>query len=519
MLHLAEVPSAWSQVLSQRKHAMFGMRKQPESARDITPKLPTDWGLRLPWIVLVILCLFIAASSYSTFKLALVSEQVGSKDSLYTIGPFIVFVGLAIAYSVWFITCFTGDVTGKDATDKKRQIFHFAYAFTITAFVILMIPVANPWQPDVIGPISLIRGCVLAPVGDEASVPGAVRCARAESAFLPKSVRQNFEPHQQSNAESETSELRCSKTTENNEACIVSASYPWLITLGGFNGLVVRDSQLSNVQPSTSGTQIQDTTAKVATKPGPVTLQTSIVQSGFVVPFYVVLLAFVGGAVSLARRIPEYQKRSGDGYEPTQKQPGLTALETREVVVFQIMQLVSAPFIAVVAFYAVSPSTMNSAIGLAFLSGFASELVLLQVRGVVEGLQPHVTAMTNPVNSKPSAAVSSTGTVDQEPLVVGGNSAATLKTTPIESVSGTSRVVGRVLNVDGSVAVGATVQIADGGGSAKTTEDGFFSLDKVPLGSQHLTVGIDDISTSIDISVSADTTDVGELRLGKQGAG
>ena len=34
------------------------------------------------------------------------------------------------------------------------------------------------------------------------------------------------------------------------------------------------------------------------------------VRGGFVVPFDVVVFAFVGGVVNLTRRVPEYQKRS-----------------------------------------------------------------------------------------------------------------------------------------------------------------------------------------------------------------
>lgn len=376
---------------------MDNTQDQPGLASQQSRKIATPVEKVLPWIVLVLLCLFIAASSYSAYDLAQTSELGNSRSHLYEILPFIVFVMLALAYSGWFIICFTGDVTD----EKKRQIFRFAYAFTITAFVILMTPVANPWQPDVIGPISLLRGCVLAPVGDEASVPGAIRCARAESAFLPASVRQNFvrpvQPAQPLSGDQHP-EVRCVNASEKEQPCVESDSYPWLVTLGGFNGVVIHDGRLPNGKQTSATVPPREPMSVESNSRQPFAMRTSIVQGGFVVPFYVVLIAFIGGAVSLARRIPEYQKRSGAFYVPTSKQPELKPLEVREVVVFQVMQLISAPLIAVVAFYALSPSTMSAAIGLAFLSGFASELVLLQIRGVVEGLQPHVTAMTNPVN-------------------------------------------------------------------------------------------------------------------------
>ncbi|TCF96873.1 hypothetical protein BZM26_34895 [Paraburkholderia strydomiana] len=118
----------------------------------------------------------------------------------------------------------------------------------------------------------------------------------------------------------------------------------------------------------------------------------SIVQGGFAVPYYIVLLAFIGASISLTRRIPEYQKQSESRYVGTTDAPKLNSWEARENVVFEIMQLITAPFIAMVAFYAFAPSTTASGITLAFLSGFSSSLVLLQLRGMLEGLYPAATA-------------------------------------------------------------------------------------------------------------------------------
>lgn len=106
------------------------------------------------------------------------------------------------------------------------------------------------------------------------------------------------------------------------------------------------------------------------------------------VPMYVVILAFVGGAVSLSRRIPEYQKRSDPAFRGTEQQTSLAAVDAREVVVFQIMQLLSAPFIAMSAYYIVGPSTLATAVGLAFACGFASEPILLMIRGIITGIRP-----------------------------------------------------------------------------------------------------------------------------------
>ena len=120
------------------------------------------------------------------------------------------------------------------------------------------------------------------------------------------------------------------------------------------------------------------------------------VSGGFVVPFYVVVFAYIGGIVNLTRRLPEYQKRSACDYVSTPAEPKLLTIEAREFVVFQLMQLLSSPFVAMVAYYALEPKSIASAVGLAFISGFSTEAVLLMIRGVVNGVRPETT--------KPAAA-------------------------------------------------------------------------------------------------------------------
>ena len=102
------------------------------------------------------------------------------------------------------------------------------------------------------------------------------------------------------------------------------------------------------------------------------------------VPFYLVVLSMIGGAISLTRRIPEYQKQSTPGYVGTKKAPVLTPEYLREKLVFQIIQFISAPFIAAVAYYVVEPANTASTVGLAFASGFASETILLWVRAAMD---------------------------------------------------------------------------------------------------------------------------------------
>ena len=112
------------------------------------------------------------------------------------------------------------------------------------------------------------------------------------------------------------------------------------------------------------------------------------VKGGLVVPLYFLVLALIGGAVSLTRRVPEYQKRSASSYVGTEKEPKLDPTTAREYLVFQIVQYISAPFIAAVAYYLVSPETPTAGVTVGFTSGFSSEAILLMIRSVMEKVSP-----------------------------------------------------------------------------------------------------------------------------------
>ena len=115
----------------------------------------------------------------------------------------------------------------------------------------------------------------------------------------------------------------------------------------------------------------------------------NLIRGGLAVPLYVVILALFGGAISLTRRVPEYQKRAAADYKQTQaNEPKLELPVVREYLVFQIVQYISAPLIAVTAYYAIRPTDVPSSVALAFVSGFASESVLLMIRRTLEKITP-----------------------------------------------------------------------------------------------------------------------------------
>src|SRR5581483_3203771 len=75
------------------------------------------------------------------------------------------------------------------------------------------------------------------------------------------------------------------------------------------------------------------------------------VSGGLLVPLYVIILALMGGSISLTRRLSEQQKCASPEYVTTEKEPKLSQHEFREYLIFQIVQFISAPLIAVLAYY------------------------------------------------------------------------------------------------------------------------------------------------------------------------
>ncbi len=118
------------------------------------------------------------------------------------------------------------------------------------------------------------------------------------------------------------------------------------------------------------------------------------ITGGLVIPLYVLVLALMGAAVSMTRRVPEYQMRVAEANGHTRKKElngrskrePISFARARELMVFQIMQVVSAPMIALTAYYLILPDTRTTSVIIAFVSGFASETILRLLRIAADGL-------------------------------------------------------------------------------------------------------------------------------------
>ena len=147
------------------------------------------------------------------------------------------------------------------------------------------------------------------------------------------------------------------------------------------------DASNKKMKEERAGMWVINIGGTVQSCPGHATV--NCVSGGLVVPLYIVILALFGGAISLTRRIPEYQKQAAANYVVTDPNiPKLEMHKLREYLVFQIVQFISAPFIAVVAYYLVNPTETAYSVTLGFAAGFASETILLMIRAMVEKVTP-----------------------------------------------------------------------------------------------------------------------------------
>lgn len=277
-------------------------------------------------------------------------------------------VALLVIFVGWFLHCFTG----KLSDSKITQMVQFCYCFTVISLLgpvaLFVFSARSPLLNQLMArsPVGVVLGCVEPPRENAKSVPV---------------------------------ELKCDNQTDQ-----------WLINIGG-----AVDATVNAQKPpgETGGSSLPDQYSRVG------------ISGGLVVPLYFVVLALIGGAVSMTRRVPEYQRRArreaqgagadreepagpgGQGSQGTPEDQGdkgaknpkqtqgeaqdpISQEEARECMIFQIMQVISAPLIAITAYYLIDPGSRAATVVLGFSSGFASETILLAIRALVDKLKPEL---------------------------------------------------------------------------------------------------------------------------------
>lgn len=268
----------------------------------------------------------------------------------------VLFASAVFAVAVWTYYVFTGVVT--DA--KLNQMIGLCYAFTIVSLLgsvlLFAIPAIFSQTSSLDAPVSIVQGCAVPAYPSKATgIPQEVMCA-----------------------------------TSDGKADGADTSYQWVVNLGGVAELssasIASQKQQQAVAPAapaaTPAPQQQAASGGAPPQPSGATSERFVIHGGVVVPLYVIILALFGSAVSMTRRVPEYQQRAMD------TQDALTNVQARGYLVFQIMQVLSASLIAITVYYIVKPDTPMTSVLLGFGSGFASEPILLMIRGLVEKLSP-----------------------------------------------------------------------------------------------------------------------------------
>lgn len=388
------------------------METQPSRLKTWLADLQRDYGVIYEGLRLVIIIGFMAIA------LRIWEDQSPSV-------PVMLVFSLVIWFGILFVHNFTGDLGSKhESNEEKMQalqsMVRFSYAFTLIAIVIPAVPFLMPTGdlPALNnGAFSVIEGCARST--DQNAAAKNISC----------------DPPQQ--APVQASGLASGQEAADQDE---PASSYWLVNIGG------------SVATTATGQQI---------------------FGGLVVPLYIVVIALLGGAVSMTRRIPEIQKqvwlcirydlddldlqlnqaqqaynraaRALAQHEVNQDRPDapdslqdpeqeqelrrnledcrlfldalhkqaditqdpnspmaahktlhgpaestipISLLYARERFTFQIMQVVSAPIIAMVAYHVVAPETDAASMAIAFISGFASEAVLRAIRAVSDKILP-----------------------------------------------------------------------------------------------------------------------------------
>ena len=341
----------------------------------------------------------------------------------------------------WFLDIFTGEADRR----KVAQMVTFCYVFPFAIFGAILIPLfAYPETlPTPPKPIGLVLGCAETPrePRDQKLVPDGIRCGNASDQWLvniggdahPISREERAAREAAADAQrvaqdkARTEADAAAKKAKAAEAEKLAKAKPQpkdpaadaakaeekaradekaaadlkaaIDAQAALEKAKVDEKLKSEQAQATEKPRAQDP-SKLADKgkSSDEEVKHYAITGGLVVPLYYVILSVFGGFVSMLRRVPEYQERMSAGAaEP------LTDSKAREKLVFEVLQLLAAPLIAITAYYLVEPASRSSAIALAFIAGFSSETVLLYVRALAEKIQPETSRRTPEIELVPTS--------------------------------------------------------------------------------------------------------------------
>jgi hypothetical protein len=245
---------------------------------------------------------------------------------------------------VFFLYLFTGGISRV----KLNGMVVYCYLFTATALIGSILPffyfnaVILNEDNMLKTPLGIVRACVSVKADDTQRVPPEISCANKKA--------------------------------------------QWVINMGG----TVKKKFLSKCQ-SLDYRCINEEKKKYPERWSDDNVQ---VSGGLVIPLYVMILAIIGAAVNMTRRVPEYQRQvyeyMKNDDEHHDEHDTMSPEDAREFMVFQLMQVVSAPIIAITAYYFLVPASYTTSVLLGFFSGFAAETILVAMRALADRLLPSV---------------------------------------------------------------------------------------------------------------------------------
>jgi len=287
----------------------------------------------------------VSSSAVATSTLGVSASKAGWATNSISPGSLLllfVLVGVALVFW-WFVAIFTRTMKPDVMADQAEvtPLVLFCYIFTLFAFGVSILPPILVW----LLPYSTYDTLVRSPVG---IVKGCVHTTTTSDW-----------------------ELACSKDDP--------FKVQWVINIGGSTRFREPTSNLPSEQQLTKQSVEAPTRQSIDANLDESHFRPVVLHGGLVVPWYFITLAIVGAAVSLARRVPEYQRRAISAAD------SLNGPACRELLEFQVLQVVSAPFVAITVYNIVTPSSLAVAATLGFGSGFSSEVVLLGIRA---GLEP-----------------------------------------------------------------------------------------------------------------------------------
>ncbi|MBI3796513.1 MAG: hypothetical protein HY268_06015 [Deltaproteobacteria bacterium] len=275
------------------------------------------------------------------------------------------FGGLLFLLTLWARLLFTDVVTRKTMSDLILFCYIFTVFFLLSPGLLLFLS-QIPRQLETAlqrSPIGLLFGCV------------ASSSSRADTEAGPK-------------------ELFCAHSGGNGQ---------WLIKIGG---------GLPGEPASATGEEARDHVTTSGSAAGHTTLMSPAplaISGGVIVPLYVVVFAFWGGAVNMLRRVPEYQRRGLDVKDP------LTREQARACLIFEMTQVLAAPLIALTAYSLLEPGSHKGSVALGFVSGLASHTVLQTLQAAMDTLTPARLGTARPESQPPTGEAPGKGSVAETP--------------------------------------------------------------------------------------------------------